>query len=245
MRLIETYISKIGAILGQQATDIVLDLGGGHPFFLQVAFYWALELQYTKGAPLEYRDVNILKRSMYGEFEPHFEYYWKHLTPREQYVLAALPVTRGEEIYREELKSLSSLCLVAGEDGQYEYFSPLFHEFVRFQKLPDMLQAGPFVILRQRRAVLMQEKLVALGGKQFDLLTYLVQHRGRVVSNEELDREVMASPEERQEYQFVDDDRLKRAIRALRKALGDTADCIVNKRGVGYMFQVPTEEKPA
>jgi DNA-binding response OmpR family regulator len=29
-------------------------------------------------------------------------------------------------------------------------------------------------------------------------------------------------------------------IKSLRKALGDEADCLVTKWGVGYMFQVPS-----
>jgi len=70
-----------------------------------------------------------------------------------------------------------------------------------------------------------------------------MERQGQVVSNKELDREVMwTSPEEKQKYEYLGDERLKSAIRELRRALGDKADCIVNKRGVGYMFQILAEE---
>ena len=69
-----------------------------------------------------------------------------------------------------------------------------------------------------------------------------MQRQGQVVSNEELDREVMAPPGERQEYEYLGDGRLKSAIRGLRTVLGDDSDCIANERGIGYKFQILTEE---
>jgi len=66
-----------------------------------------------------------------------------------------------------------------------------------------------------------------------------MERQGQVVSNEELDREVMGtSLEAEQEYKYLGDERLRSAVREPRKALRDEADCIVNKRGVGYMFRV-------
>jgi len=71
----------------------------------------------------------------------------------------------------------------------------------------------------------------------------LMERQGQVVSNEELDREVMGtSSEEQQKYEYLSDERLKSAIKGLRKALGREAGCIVNKRGVGYIFRLPAEE---
>jgi DNA-binding response OmpR family regulator len=47
---------------------------------------------------------------------------------------------------------------------------------------------------------------------------------------------------EQQKHEYLGDERLKSAIKGLRKALGEEADCIVNRRGVGYTFQVQAEE---
>jgi DNA-binding response OmpR family regulator len=63
-------------------------------------------------------------------------------------------------------------------------------------------------------------------------LTRLMQQAGRVVTNEELWRVGWA------DEPYNTDQQLKSSIKSLRRALGDDADCIVNRRGVGYMFQL-------
>jgi DNA-binding winged helix-turn-helix (wHTH) protein len=241
--LIEGALAGVEGIFPPDIVKGILELGGGHPFFLQVVGYWALELQATKGVPLEGEDLRILAQTVRGEVESHFAYYWRQLTPQEQYVLAALPLVRSEETYREQLETLTYLCLVVKEDGQYRCFSSLFRDFVRRQKVNDILQAGPFVLAPDHQRALLRERPLSLSARQFALLSYLVEHQGQVVSNEELDWRVLStSAEEEQEYEYLGDERLKSAIKGLREALGDAADCIVNKRGVGYVFQLSTEE---
>jgi DNA-binding winged helix-turn-helix (wHTH) protein len=241
--LIEEALTKVGATFHPDTIEYILELGGGHPFFLQVAGYWALELQITKGIPLESRDFRILAQTVRGEVESHFEYYWNHLRPQERYILAALPLTQDEKRYQEQLEALGCLCLIVKEEDRYRYFSPLLRDFVRRQKVGNLLQAGPFVLELSQQQALLHEEPLSLNPKQFALLSYLMEREGQVVSNRELDQEVMwASPEERQKYEYLGDERLKSAIKGLRKALGDEAECIVNKRGVGYMFQSAVEE---
>jgi DNA-binding winged helix-turn-helix (wHTH) protein len=241
--LIEQSLTKSGASFPPQVVDHVFEQGGGHPFFLQVVSYWALELQSTKGASLESRDFRILAQTVRGQVESHFEYYWRHLTPREQYVLAALPLTQSQETYREELEALACLCLIVKEGERYRYFSPLFRDFVRRQKVDNLLQAGSFILALPRQRALLREKPLDLSPRQFALLSYFVERQGQVVTSEELDREVISkSLEEQQEYHYLGDERLKSAIRELRKALGDDAKYIANRRGVGYILQIPAEE---
>jgi DNA-binding winged helix-turn-helix (wHTH) protein len=237
--LIEGSLAKAGATLPSTIVDSVLDIGGGHPFFLQVGGYWALELQEIKGAPLETRDIHLLSQSVQGQIESHFAYYWSHLIEREQYVLAALPFTQEEERYREELEMLTSLCLVVEEMGRYHYFSPLFRDFVRRQGVKHLFQAGPFVLDLADQRVLQRDEPLSLSTSQYALMAYLMERQGQVVSSEELDREVLwASIEDREKYQYLGDERLKSAIKGLRKALGEDATCIENKRGIGYVFRV-------
>jgi DNA-binding response OmpR family regulator len=241
--LIEESLAKAGAMFPPETINRILEMGGGHPFFLQVIGYWVLELQSTKGAPLESKDFRILAQTVRSQVQSHFEYYWQRLTPREQYVLAALPLTQSEQTYREELEALACLCLIVKEDGLYRYFSPLFRDFVRRQKVENLLQAGPFVLSLPRQRALLRESPLNLGARQFALLSYFMERQGQVVSSEELDREVISkSPEGQEEYHYLGDERLKAAIRELRKALGDQVDCIVNKRGVGYLLRIPAEE---
>ena len=242
--LMERYLSRAQATFSPEALNGILELGGGHPFFLQVVAYSALELQRVKGAPLTSQDLRILIQTVRSQVESHFDYYWRHLTTQERYVLAALSVAQSQDAHREQLKVLADHCLIVkeGDDEEYKYFTLLLRDFVRRQKAPDVLQADPFVLVLPLQCALLREKPLPLTPRLFAFLSYLVEHRGRVVSNEELDREVLAPPEERQQYQYMGDDRLKSTIRELRRALGEEADRIVNKQGVGYTLEIRPEE---
>lgn len=240
--LIEHSLAQAGAAFPAEILDLILAWGGRHPFFLQVVGYWALELQVTKGAPLQSKDLDILRQTVHAQVEPHFSYYWEHLSPEEQYVLAALPVAQMQETYRQQLVSLASLCLIVKTGEQYDYFSPLFRDFVRLQKVPDVLQEGPLALVRPLQLVLLDERELPLNARQFSLLSYLMERSNRVVSNEELDREVLTSPDEREDYQYLSDSRLKSAIRDLRRGMEDHASWIVNRPGVGYMLQIERQE---
>lgn len=239
--LIARYLDKAGASLPPAIVDNVLQVGGGHPFFLQVAGYWALELQQAKGSPLGERDLDLLEQSIRGQIESHLDYYWGHLSDVERYVLAALPFTQEEDRYREELDALASDCLVVSSsplvgEGECRYFSPLFRNFVRRQQVQDLFQAGPFVLDLAHQRLLHRECPLSLSTSQYALLSYLIQRHGQVISSQELDREVLGTPGE--VYEYLTDERLKSAIKGLRKTLGEDGACIENKRGIGYVFRV-------
>jgi DNA-binding winged helix-turn-helix (wHTH) protein len=237
--LIEGSLGKSGVVFHPETVKYILELGGGHPFFLQVVGYWALELNTSK----ESQDFRNLAQTVRGQVQSHFEYYWKHLSPEEQYTLAALPLTQNEARYQEQLEALVCLCLIVKEDSRYKYFSPLFRDFVRRQEVKSLLQAGPFVLDVPRQQALLHEEPISVNPKHFALLSYLMGRQGQVVSNRELDQEVLwASPGELDKYEYLGDERLKSVIKGLRRVLGDEAECIVNKRGVGYMFQTAVEE---
>ncbi len=244
--LIDRSLIKARASLLPEIVDHVLMMGGGHPFFLQVAGYWALELQDAKNAPLTSGDIHLLEQSVRGQIESHLAYYWKHLSDTECYVLAALSFTQDEERFREELESLAALCLIVKadsqhEDGWYRYFSPLFSEFARRQQVEGLLQAGPFVLDLAHRRALRREEPLALSTSQYDLFVYLLERQGQVISSQELDQEALGIPGE--SYEYLSDERLKSAIKGLRKALGEDAGCVENKRGIGYTFRVRSPEE--
>ena len=78
---------------------------------------------------------------------------------------------------------------------------------------------------------------IPLGPQVFNVLAYLVQHRQRVLSKQELFERLWPG-------QFVGDDALERCIRAARRALGDTRQApqlIQTIRGRGYRFMAPVE----
>lgn len=69
-----------------------------------------------------------------------------------------------------------------------------------------------------------------LSPKEYDLLYYLANNRGRALSRESIITEVWG-------YDYYGDDRtLDTHIKLLRKSLGEYAGCIVTLRGLGYRF---------
>jgi DNA-binding winged helix-turn-helix (wHTH) protein len=242
--VIEASLAKAQVSLPAATIQNVLAFGGRHPFFLQVAGYWALELQEIKGTPLEKRDTALLRQSIRGQVESHFEYYWGHLDQTARFVLAALPLTQHEARYREEIELIESMCLIARPPGEPEggvgYFSPLFQDFVRRQTVDGLLQAGPFVLDLENERLMQREKLLSLSGSQHALFTYLMQRQGQVISSQELDREALSEPGEA--YEYLSDERLKSAIKGLRRALGKDASCVENRRGIGYVFRIRSSQ---
>ena len=76
--------------------------------------------------------------------------------------------------------------------------------------------------------------------KVFDLLVYLIQHRDRVLSRDELFREVWDGRD-------VSDATLSNHVKSARRILGDNGDLqqtILTVRGRGYQFVAPVEELP-
>jgi class 3 adenylate cyclase/DNA-binding winged helix-turn-helix (wHTH) protein/predicted ATPase len=81
-------------------------------------------------------------------------------------------------------------------------------------------------------------KPLKLEPKVFDVLLYLIVHRDRVVSTEELMKHVWPG-------QFIGDSVLVRCIVAARRAIGDSGRvqrCIKTLRHRGYRFVAPVEE---
>lgn len=93
----------------------------------------------------------------------------------------------------------------------------------------------------QRRLLSATGEPVALRGKVFDLLLYLVQERGRVVTKVELMEAVWPGA-------VVEENNLNQAISALRQALGETAQAprfVATVTGRGYQFIGAVRERDA
>ena len=96
---------------------------------------------------------------------------------------------------------------------------------------------GPFRLLPTQRLLLKGEKPTRTGSRALEILTYLVQHAGKVVGKDELISRVWPNT-------FVEETNLRVHIAALRKALGDSeanARYISTVPGRGYCFVAPIE----
>jgi DNA-binding response OmpR family regulator len=95
------------------------------------------------------------------------------------------------------------------------------------------MQLGPLTVYPGRYQVAVGDKDVGLTPTEFDLLLYLAAHRGRVVSCNELVREVRGYGVDETEAREVIRPHVSNLRRKLKSAQKD-ADLIVNVRGIGY-----------
>jgi DNA-binding response OmpR family regulator len=92
------------------------------------------------------------------------------------------------------------------------------------------LTAGKVTLWPDRREVAVDDRQVYLTAKQFDLLAYLMENRGVVLTRSQILSEVWG-------YDFYGGERTVDAhIRTIRKILGDAVP-LTTIRGVGYKIQ--------
>lgn len=220
----------------QKLTEHLINLVGPHPFFLHIAGYHAVQALITGEMKVDGDESNtndkefhFLDHPIEIEAESHLSYLWQNLSPEEQHCLA---ISDGPV---ENLRELERLCLLLRVDRKYQYSSLLLQRFVRRQEVPNLFQAGPFVIDEQRHQVWGNGRELSLTTSQFNILVRLCSNAGQVVRGEELELAVWGDV-------LLDDlDRLKTLIKRLRKALEPYGNWIVSERGVGYALRAPDE----
>jgi DNA-binding winged helix-turn-helix (wHTH) protein len=100
-----------------------------------------------------------------------------------------------------------------------------------------VISFGPFRVSRPRRLVERSGEVVRLGSRAFDVLVYLLEHAGHVVSHRALLDAVWPGT-------YVEDGNLRFQMAALRKALGNReANYIINVPGRGYCFTAPLSKQ--
>src|ERR1019366_1222568 len=104
-------------------------------------------------------------------------------------------------------------------------------------KAGGIFQFGEFQIDARARTLRRKEKIVTLGFRAFDVLLYFVQNPGKVLTRDELLKNVWTDS-------FVDENSLAQSISMLRRALdekpGDNS-YIVTLTGRGYQFVAPVQ----
>ena len=102
----------------------------------------------------------------------------------------------------------------------------------KFNITEDLLPIGEFNIDLQKRIILFQEQRVELSRKEFDLLSYLLLHKNRVLTRAQLSEHIWGT--------FVNDDYdsnyIDAHIKNIRKKLNIWAhtEWLETVRGVGY-----------
>src|SRR6202789_1448413 len=102
-------------------------------------------------------------------------------------------------------------------------------------KSEEIFQFGEFQIDALGRTLAREEEIVTLNRRAFDVLLYLVQNSGRILTRDELLKNVWPDT-------FVDENSLAQSISGLRRALGERPgdnSFIITLPGRGYQFVAP------
>lgn len=225
--MIETLAGNAGVTFPPDTVERIVTLAGPHPFLLQLAAFNAFEDLGDSGR--EGRDWEL---RFADEAEPHFEYYWTHLSPEEQHALAALPLVRTAA--GPVIQALEDAALVRRTADGWVYLSPALARFVRRQPVAGFLHSGPFVLDLAGRRAAGSEGPLEITKTEFNALAFFMSNAGRVITREELESALWRD-------EFVEDpDRVRSVIKGLRKALGADARHLVTKWGEGYILQIAT-----
>jgi TolB-like protein/DNA-binding winged helix-turn-helix (wHTH) protein/Tfp pilus assembly protein PilF len=104
-----------------------------------------------------------------------------------------------------------------------------------------LYEFGPFVLDPEQRRLSREESLIAVPPKSMDILIFLVEHRGEVVTKDNLIQNVWPNT-------FVEEANLSQNVFLLRKALGEKAQenrYIATVPGRGYRFVASVREVDA
>ena len=99
------------------------------------------------------------------------------------------------------------------------------------EKRTDVCTAGPIHVDLNRHVVTVDGTVVALTYKEFELLCYLTENKGMVLTRDQLLSKIWG-------YDFDGETRTVDVhIRTLRQKLGEASRCIETIRGVGYKLE--------
>jgi len=110
-----------GGEFSKSTEDLILNLAGPHPFFLQIACFHPFELSREDPSFGEH-SVRQLKKNVYEDSRCHFEYFVRRLSEGERCALARLLDTAQTETSTAALKELEQKCLIRRRDGGYVLF---------------------------------------------------------------------------------------------------------------------------
>lgn len=98
--------------------------------------------------------------------------------------------------------------------------------------MSKVFRFGPYRLVEESQQLFVEDKLLALNGKRFELLQFLVENAGKVVRKEDLFSQVWPG-------RFIEEANLTQNIYMIRRLIGDDSKSpkfIITVPGVGYLF---------
>ncbi|WP_129673464.1 winged helix-turn-helix domain-containing protein [Candidatus Chloroploca sp. Khr17] len=226
--LLQELSARSGFAFDEPLIEQLLELAGCHPLLLQIAGYHAIDL--LKTDELQHScDVQMLERAFLSEAAAQWSAMWHRLNLESKQMLALFALLAPT--YPAAVRRLEACGLVMqGADGQPTLLSVAFRRFVAEQEVPGVIQVPPVTLVPSLKTALLRGEPLPLPPQQFELLSYLVEHRQRIVSREELTAALWGR------YDAASLESLRTALRSLREALGEDQGCIQILRGHGCQF---------
>lgn len=144
--LLETYTRQGELALTPQEKEYIWGLGGGYPFFVQMAGHYLLEgrAQGLAGEALE----GFTASQFNEQADSHYAYLWSHCSESEKITLIILMSLRFQKANKkiipntetlrhlrarapQDVVTLGKRGLVGEQDGVYSIFSPSFEGWIR------------------------------------------------------------------------------------------------------------------
>ena len=101
------YLAETGLSTSLEEQELLLRLGGGHPFYAQIAGYYLVE------AKLKCLSGDQLTRQVTSDFDgqadPHFHYLWSHCQESEKITLLAVIALNRQKPSKKTLPNLENL----------------------------------------------------------------------------------------------------------------------------------------
>lgn len=161
---------------------------------------------------------------------------------------------RMAELLRNERNSNVPIIFLTALNGQYDllngfsagaddYISKPFSVFEVLARVkavlkrtagslgyPDIIEVGALKVDLRSKMLYLENEPVKLSKKEFEVLAFLVSHRGCIYSREQLIAELW------KEAPYVLDRTVDVHIARIRSKLGKYKNCITNRSGYGYVF---------
>ncbi|MEI7812039.1 MAG: response regulator transcription factor [Ignavibacteria bacterium] len=95
------------------------------------------------------------------------------------------------------------------------------------------IKTGPLEIDREKYEIKINGQLIVFPRKEFEILSYLASHSGRVLSREAMLRDIWGTDV------FVIERTIDVHVRKIREKMGEFSELIETIKGVGYRFRLP------
>jgi len=108
LNMLRGYVAETDVKLDPREEQLVLQLSGGYPFFVQMAGYYLLEAKWKGLADQALVDKVI--ENFDSQAEPHFSYFWSHSTESEKITLFSILTLENLDSTPESLLTIENVA---------------------------------------------------------------------------------------------------------------------------------------